>query len=1796
MTQDFSKHPYADKDQEPQLTAEQLAELERTERRNGLVADNIQDMQDSIDALTMPFAMGLIEDNESEADTQQVEDTTNLSQSSADDAAHNSGHNSGQESGHNLAQYSAALGQAQEQAATNSVTGTDSGVNSADTNASSTGVNGAEFDASSATNSSVAATASSAVQSASSASINAEDLTLIADDDLSQLEQLPLNFDGFRIQRVDVYNWSSFNNNVKSVYFGGQNVLMTGDNGAGKSSIIDAITVLLYDVQKIVFNQAAGAEKGERNLASYVWGLYKNDNSVGVKTAFGLRTENKAVLSVIMATFYNQQLNEYVVLVQALSINHNKTNPDRFYYIGNRDFNLQNDVLPVKDVRDLGTKLRALGCERFNSFRDYSSRMQDLFGIRRTKVLDLFYKTISMKSISNISDFVRKQMLEDFSGDDLVEDLIERFDDLTEAYDSVEQAKHQMEDLAPIVERGQKYAALNEQMSFVENCADMASPYLYRQKADLLQEQVKERDMRLKQLEQERVTIDENLARLKREINSARAELVAQGGGQQEALREKIALAEKERQRIFTNYTHHSQFMQNIGLPAVESEAAFNGLTKRFETMRADLQKNFESYDRNRTQAAIELEKIQEHESEISRELQSLRLRKNNIPLSHVNVRAQICDFVGCNESDLPFVGELVKLKDSEKAVWERAIEKVLHNFAISMLVPEEYYAKVVNFVNTHNLGMRLVFYRIKERELQFNNSLSNAFGSRVSAVQQIGNNSLVRKLEYKPEPRFQSYVRQSLEKGFNYVCTESENEFRSERDALMPSGLSKKGGRNEKDDRRHERGNDFVLGWTNEEKIVSLTNELGRVRVDMDAARNNIRTLRDSITSVQNKLNCINRLSEISNFSQIDFKSHDVQLQKMYAELEELERTSDIIAALNKRIKDFESEESLFERRRSNCDNERGLLQGQLQGMQNEYQLARSNGALADECSENIKEELNRVITEAQRVLHIHKLSADIIERVLVEVNLRFDVRIKELRKAIDEISQELINLETAFTKDYEVFSKNLDVRASSWVDYKTLHDKLKADDLPKYLEAFRYKLSTETLDQFATLNAKFNSDRRAIEERINQINEIMYEVDYNPNHYIRMVASDSKDLEIQKFRADLKACTRGSIGGWDYEEQELPANSQDPNSSVDNQDQEYAQGEGSADGSQDTLSKLAKFDFAKAEEKFNEVKALIDRFKGKVNGPEIDLRWRNKVTDVKQWFDFTASEHSREDDSQVDYYEDSGGKSGGQKEKLAYTILASSLAYQYKSRQQRAQERSFRFVIIDEAFGRGSPQSVDYALTLFDKFNLQLLVATPMQKLDIIEKFVHHVAFVYRNEDTNESTVVNYELKDYIIKRKIREQINKSRALGTEGQQTIEMQTKHGLVRMNVADAEKVVNSLDERIRESQSMYVGPSQGLDQASAQENEGESAVTSSRKGKSGQSKGKTKSGQTKTTKAKVDSAQSTQAQADSAQTNQAQANQTQAKADLKQQGLARDAQEDELAYLQQDSSLLNLVRRQQAQAGGQSGTQPFISAGAQPFISGSAFDNANEANDDAYDNADDAADDAQAKLAAPYTGKPHAGNSRGDSLQSAEQDEVVSKAAKAAQMVANAKNMLRPSQLTAEEMAAAQGYGMHTRDAQGNHLSIEEFKQRQEQERREMQKHDLDTAMDKLNELEHYSVGKEDESSGEIFDFKTPINFDSVVKKHALNNSGSAAKDNANNTTSNFGDKDENHEAGNSESSEQKDVVVDSSQIQKENRSKTSWLKRLVSSGDKKKYQAEKDEIKPRRSLDSLFVMDDDDK
>jgi uncharacterized protein YPO0396 len=42
----------------------------------------------------------------------------------------------------------------------------------------------------------------------------------------------------------------------------------------------------------------------------------------------------------------------------------------------------------------------------------------------------------------------------------------------------------------------------------------------------------------------------------------------------------------------------------------------------------------------------------------------------------------------------------------------------------------------------------------------------------------------------------------------------------------------------------------------------------------------------------------------------------------------------------------------------------------------------------------------------------------------------------------------------------------------------------------------------------------------------------------------------------------------------------------------------------------------------------------------------------------------------------------------------------------------------RSFRFVAIDEAFGRGSDESAQYGLRPFAQLNVKLLIVTPLRR----------------------------------------------------------------------------------------------------------------------------------------------------------------------------------------------------------------------------------------------------------------------------------------------------------------------------------------------------------------------------------------------------------------------------------------------------------------------------------------------
>jgi uncharacterized protein YPO0396 len=294
-------------------------------------------------------------------------------------------------------------------------------------------------------------------------------------------------------------------------------------------------------------------------------------------------------------------------------------------------------------------------------------------------------------------------------------------------------------------------------------------------------------------------------------------------------------------------------------------------------------------------------------------------------------------------------------------------------------------------------------------------------------------------------------------------------------------------------------------------------------------------------------------------------------------------------------------------------------------------------------------------------------------------------DRKIARLRDAITRAMQD-------YTRAWPLDAREVDASIDAAAEFRRMLGVLQADDLPRFAGRFKELLNENTIREIAGFQSQLKRERETIRERIAIINGSLQAIDYNPNRYIALEADINLDADLRDFQQDLRTCTEGALTG--------------------SADEEYS------------------------EAKFLQVKCIIERFRGREGSAEMDRRWTRKVTDVRNWFVFSASERWREDDREHEHYTDAGGKSGGQKEKLAYTVLAASLAYQFGLEWGVIRSRSFRFVVIDEAFGRGSDESARYGLELFKRMNLQLLIVTPLQKIHIIEPYVAGLGFVHSEE----------------------------------------------------------------------------------------------------------------------------------------------------------------------------------------------------------------------------------------------------------------------------------------------------------------------------------------------------------------------------------------------------------------------------------------------------------------------------
>ncbi|MBT2554435.1 ATP-binding protein [Arthrobacter sp. ISL-5] len=1103
---------------------------------------------------------------------------------------------------------------------------------------------------------------------------------------------------GFRLHRLELLNWGTFHQGVRTFRLDGDNSLLTGDIGSGKSTVVDAITTLLLPANRIEYNKAAGAQKKERSLMSYVRGFHKSTRSTGGEYSRPVALRGTGALTVVLGVFHNAVLDKSVTLAITLWATQEAGQPSRFYSLAASDQSIGADFANFgQDPAKLKKKLRAAGAAVHDTFEPFAAAFKREFGIKGNQAMDLFHRTVSMKQVENITSFVRTNMLEEDDVAARIGNLIHHFDDLKKAHDAVLRAKDQIALLTPIRDGAAQHARLTLEDELARQQRDQLHPWFTDRKLQLSLEHQSELQRTGERLQEESTKLRTEIAGRRHELSAIQEDIRTNGGGRLAAIDADIArLADQsgtQRQRFET----YATAAKDLGLRPPEDRVLFYSNRARLGEVETQLGTQSDELQESRTGLTITRTELTTGLNEIGAELRSLQSRPNLLPLPQLELRRRLCDGTGIAETALPYAGELLRVRDSEGA-WEGAAERTLHGFALSLLVPGEHYTAVSGWVDANNLRGRLVYLKVGE----------------AGAPKTAEPGTLAAKIAIKPGTPFRSFLLDELATRFDHFCCDTLEDFRRYPKALTVNGQLKGGrGRHEKDDRREltDRRN-YVLGWDNHDKISRFLAEQDELKGQLQVTDAQLKKVNASLGDLGRQNQQLGTVRSVADFGEISWQLTARRIEELKAEKLELETASDVLKQLTAKEAGVTAE---LER----LEDKAGKLRERLGANDKD---AKDIAEAIAECGDVLAE---TPLTDDGGVLAaVEQLTAAALgDKTLtykntgtVESSVRSGLTdtIDALSKRIARAAESTVRLMADFRNKYRNETTDIDAALEAAGDYNRLLEQLVSNDLPRFEAHFKESLNQNTIHEVVAFNAFLDSRRQDIVNRIGEINQSLAGIEYNPGRHIQLEHQNTSDQDVREFGVDLRACSEGTIGDED----------------------QYS------------------------EQKYLQVERLIERFRGRDGLTTLDERWTAKVTDVRNWFTFSASEKWTETGEEFEHFTDSGGKSGGQKEKLAYTILAAALAFQFglasgtgnggAAGKKASGGRSFRFVVIDEAFGRGSDESARYGLQLFQRMKLQLLIVTPLQKIHVIEPFVSHVGFV-ANTNGDDSQLRNMTIQEY-------------------------------------------------------------------------------------------------------------------------------------------------------------------------------------------------------------------------------------------------------------------------------------------------------------------------------------------------------------------------------------------------------------------------------------------------------------
>ena len=532
-------------------------------------------------------------------------------------------------------------------------------------------------------------------------------------------------------------------------------------------------------------------------------------------------------------------------------------------------------------------------------------------------------------------------------------------------------------------------------------------------------------------------------------------------------------------------------------------------------------------------------------------------------------------------------------------------------------------------------------------------------------------------RLNFKDSP-LTAWLKAEIARRFDHFCCADVQHLNRVDFGITKEGMTRNGTRHTKDDsaRINDRAT-YVLGWNTQAKLAALLKEMEEISERIKDSTGKLGQADHQISAIRAKMAAIAEILRIEDFSEVNPVPDQQVLQKLHDEREQLTKSNDKLQVLRTQL--AKTQKRLEER------------QGELDS------LNKRIGGVEDRREENQKK-VNKLRDYVKQTPDV-AVAQEGIQGLQEEKNLTVD-NVSDVKDAVERRIQNRLNSQTGiingakefllpemdnFLMTYPEEQADLQARIDYGPEFVRLKETIEKEKLPEHKQRFFSLLNRDLILDLAAFSSKLDVDEKNIRARIESVNVSLRGIEFTPGNYVQVVVAPAKSDEIRTFRADLRAC----------------------------------------------LSSGIQPDEAQQATIYERIRELITKF-------DKEQEWTNRVTDVRNWLDYGVRRLSRKDNTEVEYYAGSSGKSGGQKSLLAFTILASAITAQYGLTGNGDDRDCFRLVVVDEVFGKTDEAYSQRALDLFKALDLQLVIVNPFDaKSRIVEDYVHSFHLVSVRDD---------------------------------------------------------------------------------------------------------------------------------------------------------------------------------------------------------------------------------------------------------------------------------------------------------------------------------------------------------------------------------------------------------------------------------------------------------------------------